>query len=58
MKHFGKNENIMADLGLLIPDYLEDIGASIIYQLFLNGFEQLTKAEVKESQAIGSVRIY
>ena len=47
-----------ADLGLLIPDYLEKIRASLIYQLFLNGCEQLTKAEVKESQAIDSVRIY
>ena len=30
----------------------------LIYQPFLNGREQLRKAEVKESQAIGSVKIY
>ena len=47
----------MADLGFLIPDYLEKIGTSLIYQLFLNGCEQLTEAEIKESQAIASVRI-
>ena len=42
----------MADQGFLIPDYLENIRALPIYQLFLTGREQLTKAEVKESQAI------
>ena len=30
----------MADQGFLIPDYLENIGASLIYELFLNGREQ------------------
>ena len=29
-----------------------------MYQLFLNGCEQLTKTEVKESQAVVPVRIY
>ena len=57
MKYIGKNDSIMADLGFLIPDYLEKIGTSLIYQLFLNGCEQLTEAEIKESQAIASVRI-
>ena len=57
MKYFGKDDSIMADLGFLIPDYLEKTGTSLIYQLFLNGFEQLTEAEVRESQAIASVRI-
>ena len=42
----------MTDRDILIPDYLENIRASLIYQLFLNGHEQLTKAEMKESQAI------
>ena len=35
----------MADRGFFIPDYLENIRASLIYQLYLNGREQLTKAE-------------
>ena len=30
----------------------------LIYQPLLNGCEHLRKAEVKENQAIGSVRIY
>ena len=38
--------------------YLENIEKSIIYQLFLNGHEQLAKTEVKESQVIASVRVY
>ena len=58
MKYFGKNDSIMTDQGFIISYYFENIGASVIYQLFLNGCEQLTKAEVKESQAIASVRIY
>ena len=58
MKYFGKNDSIMADRGFLISDYLGNIEASVIYQLFLNGCEQLTKAEVKESEAIASVKIY
>ena len=58
MKYFGKNDSIMTDQGFLVSDYLENIGASLIHQVYLNGSEQLTKAEVKESQATGSVRIY
>lgn len=58
MKYFEKIDNIMADWGFLIPDYLENIRVSLIYQFSLNGCEQLTKAEVKESQAIALVRIY
>ena len=53
MKNLGKSDSIIADLDLLITDYLENIGASLKYQLFLNGHEQLTKAEMKENQAIG-----
>ena len=49
----------MADGGFLISDYLENIGVLVIYQLFLDGSEQLTKKKkVKDSQAIASVRIY
>ena len=48
----------MVDQGFLISDYIENIGASVIYQIFLNDCEQLIKAEVKESQAFASVWIY
>ena len=48
----------MTDRGILIPDYIENIRASLIYQLFLNDHEQLTKVQMKESRAIASVRIY
>ena len=48
----------MEDQGFLLSGYLENIGASVIYQLFLDGREQLIKAEAKESQAIASVKIY
>ena len=41
---------------LFNADYLENIGASVNYPLFLNIPEQLTKAEVKK--AITSVRVY
>ena len=58
MKYFGKDDSIMADRGFLISNYLENIGASVIYQLFLNGREKFTKAEVKESQVTASVKIY
>ena len=42
-----KNDSIMVDQVFIISLYFENIGASVIYQLFLNGCEQLTKAEVK-----------
>ena len=59
----------MADWGFLISDYLENIGASLIENNYIehksqigwkqyNGWKQLTKAEVRKSQAIASVRIY
>ena len=41
---------------LFNADYLESIGASVIYQLSLSCTEQLTKAELKGSYC--SVRIY
>ena len=48
----------MTDQGFLISDYLENIGASLNISAFLNGREQIRKTEVKESQSVGSVRIY
>ena len=55
---WAKNDSIMADRGILISNDLESIGVSFNISAFLNGSDQLTKAEVKESQAIASVRIY
>ena len=56
MKQFGNNDSIATDRGFLISDYLENIDASL--NKLLNSREQLRKAEVKESQPVGSVRIY
>ena len=44
-----KNDSILVDQVFIISLYFENIRASVICQLFLNGCEQLTKAEVKES---------
>ena len=51
---WGKNDSIES----LKSDYLKNNGTAVIYHPFLNGREQLTKAEVKESQAICSVGTY
>ena len=48
----------MADRGFLISDDLESIGVSLNIPAVLNSRDQLTKAEIKESQAIASVRIH
>ena len=48
----------MRDRTFLIPDYPENLGDLTIYQLTLNGREQLTKGEVKESKVSASVRTY
>ena len=58
MKYFGKNDSITADRGSLISDYLKNVETSALYQIFLNGCEQLTKEEEKERQAFVSVSIY
>ena len=47
----------MTDRGFLISDDLEIVGVSLNITAFVNGHDQLTKAEVEESQAIASVRI-
>ena len=53
----GKNDSIMIDRDLLISNYLENIGASLNILPLLNCGKQLRKAEMKESQAVGSVKI-
>ena len=47
----------MTDRGFLISDDLEIVGVSLNIPAFVNGHDQLTKAEVEENQAIASVRI-
>ena len=54
----GKIDGVKTDRGFSISHYLESNGASLTCQPSLNVCEKLKKAIVKESQAIGSVRIY
>ena len=42
----------------MTSDDLERIGVSLNRPAFLNGRDKLTKAKVKENQAIASVRIH
>ena len=65
MKHFRKkNDSIMTDrrfliIVLIILNITFEISVHhLIYPHYLNTREQLRKAEVKESQTIGSVRTY
>ena len=48
----------MTDREFLISDDLEIVGVSLNVSAFLNGRDQLTKAEAEESQAVASVRIH
>ena len=57
-KLWEENDSVMADRGFLIHEDVKKIGVTLNIPAFLNGREQLTKAEVKESQTIASVRIH
>ena len=48
----------MADGGFVIYDELKELGVVLHIPCFLAGRDQLTPAEVKESQSIASVRIH
>ena len=48
----------MADRGFVIYDELKELGVVLNIPCFLAGRDQLTAAEVKESQSIVSVRIH
>ena len=52
------NDSVMADRGFTIEEDLEPLNVSLNIPAFLGGRSQLTKAEVKESQSIASVRIH
>lgn len=51
-------DSIMADRGFIIEDELKALNVQLNIPAFLDGREQLTKGEVKESQSIASVRIH
>ena len=51
-------DSMMADRGFTIKDDLEKINVSLNIPALLAGREQLTEAEVKNSQTISSVRIH
>ncbi|XP_028411611.1 uncharacterized protein LOC114534369 [Dendronephthya gigantea] len=55
---WDKDDAIMADRGFTIEEELSKIGVQLNIPAFLDGREQLTKGEVKESQSIASVRIH
>ena len=48
----------MVDGGFVIYDELKELGVVLNIPCFLAGRDQLTAAEVKESQSIASVRIH
>ena len=48
----------MADRGFVNYDELKELGVALNIPCFLTGRDQLTAAEVKESQSIASVRIH
>ena len=48
----------MADRGFTIQEELNPLKVRLNIPAFLSGRDQLTKAEVKESQGIASVRIH
>ena len=48
----------MANRGFVICDELKELGVVLNIPCFLAGRDQLTAAEVKESQSIASVRIH
>lgn len=52
------NDSVMADRGFTIEDELKCLNVQLNIPAFLDGREQLTKGEVKESQSIASVRIH
>lgn len=55
---WNEGDSVMADRGFLIEDDLKQYGVKLNIPAFLKGRDQLTSAEVKESQTIASVRIH
>ena len=55
---WSDGDSVMADRGFTIHDELARVGVSLNIPAFLGGRDYLTKAEVKASQTIASVRIH
>ena len=51
-------DSVMADWGFLIENDLKQFGVNLNIPAFLDGREQFTTAELKESQTTASVRIH
>ena len=54
----SENDSIMADRGFTIEEELKPLKVKLNIPAFLDGREQLSENEVKESQTIASVRIH
>ena len=54
----NSQDSVMADGGFVIYDELKELRVVLNIPCFLAGRDQLTAAEVKESQSIASVRIH
>ena len=57
-KLWSDGDSAMADRGFTIHDQVARVGVSLNIPAFLGGRDYLTKAEVKASQTIASVRIH
>ena len=55
---WDKGDSVMADRGFTIEEELNELNVKLNIPCFLSGRDQFTVAEVKESQAIASVRIH
>ena len=55
---WSDGNSVMADMEFTIHDELARVGVSLNIPAFLGGRDYLTKAEVKASQIIASVRIH
>ena len=55
---WNQGDSVMTDRGFTIDEELKSLGVTSNIPGFLKGREQLTSAEVKESQTISSVRIH
>ena len=55
---WSEGDSLMADRGFTIQEELNPLKVRLNIPAFLSGRDQLTKAEVKESQCIASVRIH
>ena len=57
-KLWSDDDSVMADRGFTRHDEIARVGVSLNITAFLGGRDYLTKAEVKASQTIASVRIH